>query len=51
MVETEFGHEVTVIAIADKWCMVEDIEHEEPYVLPLEYVTSIYEESKEGNYC
>lgn len=49
--DDERGTTVTVIGTIDKWCMVKDIEHEEPYVLPLEYVTSIYEESKEGKDC
>lgn len=42
----EYGVDVTVIGIIDKWCIVEDIEHKEPYILTLEYVFSIYEESK-----
>lgn len=47
--DDEHGTTVTVIGIVDKWCMVEDTEHDEPYALSLEYVVSIYEESKEGN--
>jgi hypothetical protein len=41
----ENGITVVVIGIIDKWCIVEDFDHEEPYILPLEFVVAIYKES------
>lgn len=41
----ENGIEVTVIGIINEWCIVEDSEHTEPYVLTLEYVKALYQES------
>lgn len=38
----EYGKEVTVLSTADEWCMVSEEGKKKPYVLPLEYVTAIY---------
>ena len=41
----EFGHEVTVIAIADGWCMVKEFGKNKPYVLEEQYILGIKKES------
>lgn len=41
----ENSTEVTVIGIVNKWCVVEDNEHVEPYCVELEYVRQMYIDS------
>ena len=43
--DDEYGTTVTIKGIVDIWCVVEDIEHDEPYCVPLEFVKAIYHES------
>ena len=47
----ENGTTVTVVGVIGQWCMVSDPLNSEPYILPLEFVASIYDESNDGNYC
>lgn len=44
----ENGVDVTVLGVVNDWCVCEDIEHEEPYLLPLEFIQAIYNESNSG---
>ena len=41
----ENGTEVTVKAIVDKWCIVTDIAHDEPYNVDLGFVQNMYKDS------
>ncbi len=41
----EHGIEVTVMAIKDDWCMVSEFGKKKPYILPLEFIEAIKENS------
>lgn len=41
----EHGNDVTVLHIFNEWCIVEDDSKEEPYILPLEFISTIKKES------
>jgi hypothetical protein len=40
----EYGCKVEVIDYYKKWCIVKDAEHEEPYLLSIEFVKNIHNE-------